>query len=218
VQFNGSTCLSPQPWPYCLNEEDSPGAFEKSPDAPSDVAQFEPTGIVQGVQCTTLRTDRASELAMESLRATADYQLGLELSTGLVTGNPSLSAGTELPVVGTGYAVALAALEQHIAENAFGRLAFVHVSPGDLTMLLAAQAIWRDGRVWRTASGHPVVSSSGYDFIGDLHATGEVFASVSVPETRVDIDRAINQSVAYAEQIGLAAFDPCFNIYVEVNA
>lgn len=221
VQFNGSTCLAPQPWPYCLTEDSPPGSpTVKSADAPSDVASFEPTGIVQGVQCTTMRTDRAAAQAMEALAATAEYQLGLELATGVTTGNPNLSEGALVPSTGVGYADALADLEDAIAGGIFGRLGYIHVTWGDLTRLLAAQVIWRDGRVWRTAAGNTVVTSPGYSFSGELHATAEVFASLSVPETRVDIDRAINQSVAYAEQIGMATFDPCFNVYsiVEVSS
>jgi hypothetical protein len=182
-----------------------------------EVAEFEPTGIVAGVACTTLSTDRAQDDATETLLAVADFQLGRELADGAVTGNPNLgdaiTAGTAADFV-----EALAVVEQAIADGLYGRLGYVHVCPGDLTRLLSADAIYRDGRAWRTATGNTVVASAGYDFCGEVHATGEVFASVSPAETRASVDRAVNTTEAYAEQVGLAAFAPCFNVYVEVTS
>ena len=216
VTFGGSSCLSPAPWPYCITEESPGSPGEKTPQAPGDIKVFEPTGIYQAVECTTLSRDSSEEKAREALAATADSQLGVELYDGSVTGNPSLSQAISVGAAAS-YAEALSLVEGAIADGLSGRLAFVHVSAATLTLLLAEQVIWRDGRFWRTATGNLVVSSAGYDF-GAIHATGEVFASLSPPETRVDIDRAINQAVAYAEQIGLAVFDPCFNVYSEVTS
>lgn len=219
VLFNGSTCLGPASWPYCLPELSPPASppQEKTPDTASAVAEFEPTGIHQAVECTTFSQDRAATLATEALDVTAEYQLGLELATAVETGNPSLadaSSTTAGDVV-----TALAAIENSIAGALYGRLGYIHVSPGMLVELLAADLLTREGRTWRSPMGNTVVASPGYVTLGDnIHATAEVFASLSVPETRVDVDRSINQSVAYAEQIGLAAFDPCFNIAVEVTS
>lgn len=215
VTFGGSSCLAPQPWPYCISEDESP--WEKTPNAPGDISVFEPTGIVQAVECTTLSRDSSQQKASEALAATADYQLGTELYDGAVTGNPHLTQAVSAGAGGTSYASALAVIEAAIASELQGRLGFVHASYASLTRLLSESAIWRDGRFWRTAAGNLVVTSPGYDF-ARLYATGEVFAAVSAPETRVDIDRAVNQSVAYAEQIGLAVFDPCFNVYSEVSS
>jgi hypothetical protein len=218
VLFNGSTCLGPASWPYCLPAESppSPGGT-KLLDTASDVAEFEPTGIYQGVECTTLSQTRAATLATEALDVTAEYQLGLELATGADTENPSLADAT--PATAGDVVAAMAAIEDSVAGALFGRLAFIHVSPGMLTQLIALRLVYREGRTWRSPMGHVVVASPGYVTLGDtIHATAEVFASLSVPETRVDVDRSINQSVAYAEQVGLAAFDPCFNIAVEVTS
>jgi hypothetical protein len=217
VTFGESWCLEPSPWPYCLDDVSppfSPGEkVEGGMDAP---AEFEPLGMYQAVECTTLSRDTAQENADETLQATGDWLLGRELQTGAVTGNPNLEGGTPLAAATT-YAEALGALDQAIADQLSGRLGFIHVSPGDLAALLNAEVIWRDGRTWRSAAGNTIVSSPGYSFVGTLHATPEVFAATSPIETRVDIDRAINQVVAYAEQIGLAVFPPCFNVSVEVS-
>jgi len=217
VQFNGSTCLPPAPWPYCPADE-SPGPEPKQANAPSSVAVFEPTGIFQAVECTTKSRERAGELASEALAATADFQLGFELANGAVTGNPSFADATT--TTAPDVLTALADLESGIASGLYGRLAFIHVSPGMLVYLTdACRGVHRDGRAWRSPMGNLIVASPGYVDLGStLVATGEVYAETSVPETRVDIDRAVNQTVAYGEQVGLAAFDPCFNIAVEVTS
>ena len=214
VTFGGNSCLAPQPWPYCIDEDSSPS--EKTAQAPGDIAVFEPTGIVQAVECTTLSRDSSMQKAEEALAATADYQLGAELTDGAVTGNPNFGQAVSAGAAANNYAEALATLEAAAASELQGRLAYVHASYASLTRLLSEHAIWRDGRIWRTAAGNVVVTSAGYDF-SRLYATGEVFAAVTAPESRVDIDRAVNQSVAYAEQLGLVVFDPCFNVYSEVS-
>jgi hypothetical protein len=216
VLFNGSTCLGPETWPFCPPEA-SPPPDTKLYGVLGDVAEFEPFGIYQGIECTNFSANRAATAAAEALDVTAEYQLGSELATGTATGNPSLGDATPLSAAGDpteGLAIAEAAA----AEDLYGRLAFIHVSPKMLTMLVGAQVVYREGRSWRSPNGHIVVASPGYGVLADLiHVTAEVFASLGVPETMVDIDRAINQNFAQAEQIGLAAFDPCFNVSVEVQ-
>lgn len=217
VVFNGSTCLGPQTWPYCPSEV-SPPPTVKDYDALSDVAEFSPVGIYQGVECTTFSQNRAAVAAGEALDVTAEYQLAYELATGDSTSNPSLADGLALPAAGS-VIEAIAAADQAAAEGLFGRLAYVHVSPGMLVEAFAAQVVIREGRSWRTPNGHLVVASPGYHELGStVHVTAEVFASLSVPTSMVDIDRATNQSFAQAEQLGLAAFDPCFNVAVEVTS
>lgn len=215
VTFSDTWCLAPQPWPFCIGEvspSDSPG--EKQASSPEAPAEFEPVGIVAGVNCSTLSPGDSQETATQVLLATADYRLGVELATAPITGNPSLSEGTPVTAGGAGLCEALATAEATVADILQGRLAYVHVTWGDLTRLVCAQAIWRDGARWRTAAGNLVVASAGYAFHGEIHVTGEVFASTSPIDTRSDIDRQINSTEAYAEQLGLAAFAPCANFYV----
>lgn len=215
VTFGDDWCIDPAPWPYCVPDVSPPDP--KSGSAPGDIAEFEPLGLYQAVECTTLSRDTARVTAEETLAATADWLLGAELQTGAETNNPNLEDATPVAPGATGITEALATVEATIATELKGRLGFIHVTAGDLVRLVGAQVLVRDGRVWRSPSGHTVVSSVGYTFDGTLHATAEVFASVSAIETRTDVDRAINQTVAYAEQIGLAVFPPCFNISVEVT-
>lgn len=216
VMFNGSTCLGPQTWPFCPPEA-SPPPEEKEYDTLSEIAEFGPLGIYQGIECTTFSVDRAATSAAEALNVTAEYQLAHELATGEATGNPSLADATPLSAASS-VVEAIGAADMAAAEFLFGRLAFVHVSPGVLVEAVAATVLLREGRSWRTPGGHMVVSSPGYHSLADvIYVTPEVFASLGVPETTVDINRAINQSFAQAEQIGLAAFDPCFNVSVEVQ-
>jgi hypothetical protein len=216
VLFNGSTCLGPQTWPFCPPEA-SPPPEGKVYDPMGEIAEFEPFGIYQGIECTNFSANSAATAASEALNVTAEYQLGHELATGESTGNPSLADAVAASPA-TSVAEGLATADAAAADGIFGRLAFIHVSPRMLTLLVGAQVVYREGRSWRSPNGHIVVASPGYGTLADvIHVTAEVFASLGVPETMVDIDRAINQNFAQAEQIGLAAFDPCFNVSVEVT-
>jgi hypothetical protein len=218
VTFGDGWCLSPEPWPYCLPDvSPPPSPGEKVAQGLEPNAEFEPVGLYQAVECTTLSSDDAQANAEETLLATADWILGQELQTGEQTGNPNLEDADPVVSLGTGLAEALATADAAIAAGLQGRLGFIHVTPHDLAMLVDSGILVRDGRAWRSPSGHTVVSSAGYTFDGTIHATAEVFAAVSPVDTRADVNRAINQVVAYAEQIGLAVFAPCFNISVEVT-
>ena len=215
VLFNGSTCLGPLTWPFCPPEA-SPPPDPKTYDMLGDVAEFEPFGIYQGIECTNFSANNAARAATEALDVTAEFQLGHELATGEATSNPSLADATSTTAADPIEGLALA--EAAAAADIYGRLAFIHVSPQMLTRLVGAQVVYREGRSWRSPNGHLVVASPGYGVLADeIHVTSEVFASLGVPETMVDINRANNQNFAQAEQIGLAAFDPCFNVSVEVQ-
>jgi hypothetical protein len=200
------------PFPYC-NSPDSPTA--KVSQRPPDAETFEPVGITVTVDCSTLGGD-PQKFAEQGLDVVREYTLGVELSLGLTTANPALADATPLAGAGTGYAPALAILEQYMAESLQGRLGFVHVTPGDLVMLTAAQVVYRDGMGWRTPGGHVVVSSPGYEFTGTLHATGEVYAETAGAGTLNAVDRNVNTRYVTAEELGIVVFDPCFNISVAV--
>ncbi len=217
VTFSGDWCIAPSPWPYCVGDESPPFDETKDLGVPDDITDWTPMGMFQGVECTVLSVDQAQQDAADTLEATHDWLLGHELQTGEATGNPNLDAGVGVTTIGTGHANALATAEQYLADETNGRLGFIHVTPQDLTLLVNAQVLVREGRGWRTAFGNVVVSSAGYDFIDEIHVTSEVFASVSAVETRSTIDRSINRMEAYAEQIGLAVFPPCVNAFVEVT-
>lgn len=215
MTFRDSWCLSPSSWPYCIDELSPPG--DKEGQTPG-IGTFTPIGLFQGIECTSLSQGEAEEDASETLEATRDWRLGQVLADGGDTGNPSLADAASVASAGTGIVEALATAEGEAADGLYGRLAYVHVSWADLTRLAAAQAITREGRSWRTAAGNVVVASAGYSGLTDsIHVTGEVFAAVSPVETRSALDRSVNTYEAYAEQIGLAVFPPCFNIVVGVT-
>jgi hypothetical protein len=211
---NSSTCVDGLPYPYC-NNPDSP--VLKESQRPPEGADFEPVGITVTVDCSTLGGD-PQKFAEQGLDAQREIVLGRELAEGLTTANPSLSDASALPgAASNGYAPALAILEQYMAEDLGGRLGFVHVAPVDLTMLVAAQVVYREGMGWRTPSGHVVVSSPGYtDLTGVLHATGEVYAETAGAGTLNAVDRNVNTRYVTAEELGIVVFDPCFNISVTV--
>jgi hypothetical protein len=210
VTFLGSACLGPEGQVYC-----PPSPTPKTKSAPGDVASFDPIGIILGVECTTLSRDRAESIAADALDATREWQLGQELQTGALTANPSFADAVALPAA-TDIVEALAALEQDVADSIFGRLAYIHASPANMTRLLAAQAIWRDGRTWRTASGNTVVSSPGYTMAA-LVATPEVWAATGERDYLTDVDRSVNTTTSYAEEVGIVAFDPCYIASVTVT-
>lgn len=212
VQVNSSTCLTGLPFPYC-NDPDS--QTDKDTQRPSTVETFEPTGITVSVDCSTLGGD-PQKFAEQGLDVVREYELGLELATGVTTANPSLADATALPGGGTGYAPALALLEQYMAQSLMGRLGFIHVTPADFVMLVSDDLVRLDGNTWRSPGGHVVVASPGYDFDGVLHATGEVFAEVGGRATLNSVDRNVNTRFVTAEELGIVVFDPCFNISVTV--
>jgi hypothetical protein len=111
---------------------------------------------------------------------------------------------------------ALAVLENEIAEETQGRLAFIHVSPAN-GVRLAETLRFSEGR-WYTPTGNLVVISPGYHTLDDLHATGEVFANTSEAGRLNAVDRSVNTRFVTAEEAGLAVFDPCFNIAVATEA
>jgi hypothetical protein len=200
------------PFPYC-NSPDSPTA--KVSQRPPDAETFEPVGITVTVDCSTLGGD-PQKFAEQGLEIVREQVLGVELATGITTGNPSLADATALPGAGTGYAPALAILEQYMAESLGGRLGFVHATAADLVMLVAADVVDREGMTYRTPGGHVVVSSPGYEFNGTLHATGEVYAETAGAGTLNAVDRNVNTRYVTAEELGIVVFDPCFNISVDV--
>jgi hypothetical protein len=111
---------------------------------------------------------------------------------------------------------ALACLEQHAADNFFGAPAMIHASPLLATHILGAPGMHRDGRRWITATGNVLVISPGYTGV-DLYVTTEVFVAAGQRGTISDADRSVNQVSAWAEDLVMAVFDPCWAGRVEVD-
>jgi len=194
----------------------------------TDLAEFEAFGVEVSVVCTTLggaqaNAERESK-ARAALSVVDEFSVGFVLATGTTqagvdTGNPDLadaiSGGT-----GADATAALAILEDAIATNLKGHLAWVHVSPARLVELVAATAVYLDDLgSWRTPTGHLVVASPGYagNIDDELVATTEVFASRGEIELMSTIARDDNRYLAVHEAPALAVFDPCFNVSVAIG-
>jgi hypothetical protein len=195
------------------------------------VQTFAPTTVRQGVSCTTLSGTNAGDLATARIEATREWAAGHILETGDHTthvvddtevDNPALADATDLEVGPASPIDALACLEQAAADNLFGSPAFIHASPLVGTHLLAANAIWRDGRRWRTASGNVLVVSPGYSG-SEMYVTAEVFSASGqqqVTDPARSIDRSVNLMESWADELVLSVFDPCWSgrISVDVTA
>lgn len=209
---NSSQCTEALPYPFC-NRPESGEPVDKTPQDVGDAETFEPVGVVVTVDCSTLGGDPA-KFAEQGLDVLREYIIATELATGTLTANPALDDATN---VGSGATPreALAVLEDEIAEVAQGRQAFIHVSPGNMVRIEGA--IRWTGTRYVTPSGNVVVTSPGYTTLTDLHATGEVFAGVGGRATLTSIDRNVNTRFVTAEELGIAVFDPCFNIAVTIE-
>lgn len=231
VKFASGQCLAPQNYGPCASDD----AVEKVDQNLSDEAEFHPFTVLQAVQCSTLGRSAVDQFANESLDVTREYGVALELLGGAATGNPSLSVGpTTTLTAATDPVTALGCLEARAGSSAgiSGRIAFIHTPPAVGTALLAAGAIWRDGRIWYTASGNIVVISPAYDgrtpggaapTSGQplfMYATGEVHAAFGMRETLQSVERTQNTAKATAEDAAIVLFDPCFTVAIDsgVNA
>lgn len=221
VDFATEACLIAGEHLFC---PDSPTAKQFQSTA---LAEFKAYGVEISVVCTTLggeraRTEREAR-AFQALGVVEEFSVGFVLATGLTqagqdTGNPSLadasSGGSAADEV-----AALALLEDNIATNLHGHLAWVHVTPATLVELAACSAIYLDDLgSWRTPSGHLVVTSPGYvgNIDGELVATTEVFAAVGEIDLVRTVDRTDNRYLAVHEAPALAVFDPCYMVSVSV--
>lgn len=206
IDFLGGQCLTPEVFGPC-----SPPDLVS--EGPSN-AQFEPVGLSQGVVCSTLgllETD-LEKLALQALEVRAEYLLGLVLETST---NPDLSGGTDLGGF-SDVASAIAYLDYYLGQNLYGEQGVVHMNPGFLALL--GDAGYRDGGIYRTAGGHRIAASPGYQAVDTIYATGPVFAAHGSPSQRTVVDRDVNTSEAFADEAGIVVFDPCLNVNVEVPA
>ena len=212
VKFRSDGCAEPQIIGPCPDE------VTHTPLRPGE-ATFWPVMIRQGAICSTLSGSDMKELAGNRLEWSREWSLGRELQTGFWSdrdappggaGNPSLDDGTVV-VAGTHDVVeALALLEQAGADNLHGAQLYIHGSPYVATHLLDRRVIWQDGRTWRTVTGSVFVTSPGYTGF-DLYVTGQVFAATGRREVVADHDRDINDTIAWAGEVGIALFDPCWH-------
>lgn len=221
VKFSSGQCLLPQVVGSCTD-----GGTTKTMQSLSDEASFEAFAVIQALECSTMGRSDLAAYTGSSLDATREFGVASEFLTGAASGNPSL-ADADIRGSADGATAALACLDQLAGRELGGRLAFIHAPYALGTHLLAAGAIEREGRTWRTAGGNVVVISSGYDGrapgadpvgAGDslyLYATGEVYAATGQRDAFESVERGQNTLQAIAEDAAIAVFDPCFNVAVD---
>lgn len=206
VTFASTQCVDPFADGVCVTG-DKP-ALERV-----TIGTYDPFWVGVGLTCTTLSGFDVTAKAGDVADVTAEHVVAEELATGAASGNPSLTGSVTddlgaIPLV----VDAIACLDLSAAAALSGRQAFLHMGPEVATHALAERAIWRDGRMWRTAYGSLVVISSGYADVevGTIWATGDVWAGVGARDSVVTHDRQVNDVEVRAETVGLAVFDPCY--------
>lgn len=221
VTFRGIGCAEPETLGVC-------DVIDRTAVRPDTAPIFEPIFIAQSAACSLLSQIGTVNISSDRLEATTDWGLGRLLATGLGTNNPSLQDATTIHA-GTGDDVAtevinaVSCLEQGAADLGFGAEVVLH-APVRAAAFLAAARLNVGGRSpaghpWIISAGYPVDAESGEDTIVTIYATGTVWAGVSeayVLENgntgRPQPGWRINLDEAYAQRLGLAAFDPCLLI------
>ena len=212
VKFRTDGCAEPTLQGPC------PADVAGSPIRP-DEATFWPVAIRQGASCSALSGTDVELVASRRLDWSREWAVARELQTGFwsdrdappgADGNPSLAGGVVVEAGNHAPTRALALLEQAGSNQLHGQRLFLHSSPLIASFLLEAGTIWRDGRRWRTVLGNVLVVSPGYQGV-DLYVTGEVFAATARREVLLEHDRTVNDSIAWADEVGIAVFDPCWH-------
>lgn len=221
------------------------------PMVPGDQA-----GIVNGDPFVIYAADECSMLgfagrdwdgrAQRMLAASQSFWFAQEFSEGildLTQRSLNDAAADDLtPVSGAVDIVqALALIEQGIADRNRGEPGMVHATIGQLTRLIAADALVRDGTIWRTASGNAVVADAGYRGVGPgqrnpeedgttwMYGTSNVLYQLGavdmVPGSFSDAvaraqatDRSVNTVTIYAERAAIWSWDECTHVAVLVAA
>ena len=224
VVFSGRGCVAPAMRGPCDNDLSTGGPIADTAARPSDGWSFTPTTVRQGTECTTLSRFDGGRMSAARLDTSREWAAGHILQTGDHTEhqlpgggtqfNPALVDGTSLTAPPLDVVDAVACAEQVAADELFGAPAVLHASPLLATHMLAAAAMERDGRVWRTALGSLVVVSPGYTG-ADLYVTGEVFAAAGErqidDQPRSQVDRSVNTQTVWADELVLSVFDACWH-------
>lgn len=193
---------------------------------PGENGLFEPVWITASAACSLLSQIGTVNMASDRLEATSEWALGRTLATGLGSTNPSFADATVVHAATDDDVVAaVSCLEQAAADFGFGAEIVMHAPPRAAAYLRDHFLMEDDvhtspaGHPWIISSGYPVDSESGDDTVVTIWATGTVWAGVSdayilrdgvtgrpLPGWRMNLDEA------FAQRVGLAAFDPCLNL------
>lgn len=198
----------------CVDAEDVPNRQRS--------AEFPAIAIENGTMCSTTGLDSLDQSALDRFIATADWSLSRNLQTGA-----AYPAGHTVPIlddavsIGTvasaDFALALGGLEQVAADTGFGAVWVVHTTLRGINYLVA-QNLVVDGL---TPSGARVIVGTGYENIDATHVpiwvTGQVWASITTPESVEAVAYRQNNLEAWARGVGVVAFDPCMLSLVSVT-
>lgn len=229
IEFIDPNCLSPVVMGQCPSGEDL-----KPTQRAETAGAFRSVDLIQAVECSTMGGLDVPRIAEVEGQRTASFALARELLTGAASlrdnpdgqENPALvSTATDLGADFASVAEALACLEASLNAANSGRGGVVLMSIGFATIALTERVLWRDGARWRTVTGAPVIIDAGFDGRAPVadgtgappaagaalyaYATTAVWAGVGGTFTASDVDRAINNSNARREQVGMAAFSTC---------
>lgn len=224
-----------------------PGGGSAAPAKTVDQAKvlgavtYKPVTIWTGDQCTLVGK------GVDELRARAERQLAAceskfiekELSAGtaaLARNEPNayLAMNGTVSVVGQhmGIVLALAELEQALAECSCGGVGMIHAQPRVVTHWVNERLVHREGTTLVTELGTVVVSGSGYngasptgtastETLSWAYATGMVTVlrgEITVLPANVgDGLTSTNQITYRAEREVAAVFDPCCHLGVSVD-
>lgn len=223
ITFTGDACLGPWTVGPC------PAAVGLKPTSHGTTWTFQPFAVGAGIECSTMGAPDGVD-ATRVLNATVEWAVAHELATGEASardadgtfvGNPSLIDNVTIDLGDADDVVAaVGCLEQVAAEAMYGRPVWLHTSPAVGVALDDAGIMRRDGLRWRTANGSTVILSPGYSNLGTVGnggnaslgivATAPVYAALGQRDVMTSIDRDTNTSESRAEDVALAAFDPCF--------
>jgi hypothetical protein len=174
-----------------------------------DVERFKPVVLSQRVKCSALGNPDVEGAAVRAVDVTGPWGLSEEFYDGAATGNPSLSDATPLPSA-LDLREAFSMLEARANQDIPGQVAFLHV-PVDLAAYVRA-SLDEAGRL-RTVAGNVVVIHGAGNTV---YATGTVWAAYESIGGADDTERGSNTRIGKGQAVGLAVFDPAFNLSVQV--
>lgn len=209
LAFTTSQCLVPARSGVCDAEE-----FE--PQSPSVIATFTPVTFRIDVSCSTLSGLDVENLSIEARNATREYAVAKELADGAFTGNPNLMGLAQAVSGFSNLAEAIRCLEAKAAAEIPGRETIIHVNP----RLAYGIDHLSDGR---TLFGSRVITSPGYAGLNDasgnpaIAITSTVWAATGFGDSNAVTERSQNTDIGYAEEAGIAVFDPCFGYLAGVT-
>lgn len=215
VVFQTPVCVTGHLWPFCGTSSSGAPEAKETGDT-NEGAEFESVGTYAVVDCSTLG-GVDPEFARAGLRIQAETQLAAELAAGATTGNPALADATSIGSSADAVE-ALSLLEGGLADVIGNVRGTVHVSPQVLTLLYAEGAVRENlNGTFNTPNGHVLIASPGYADLTGIHGTGPVYANHEPAVLLQDVERSQNTLTVRAEGIGIAAFDPCANIVVDLG-